>query len=253
MSSSETPSATTPTVSAPQSPSASAEASPTPSPAPSAVSAQGLTLTEETYSKDGFSIKYPQLTGLADSAAQEKLNKLISDTALLDMNSGDCAVDYTDYELNYKVTLNSTAVLSMYFEGYANVSGAAHPYQFLRSITIDIGKQTAIPLASLLIISEGVVDVLLNGEISSMSYDMTAEYKESIKTYLTEMGSDFWLTELRNADTENSDTHSFLTEDALVVSVSVPHVMGDHVEIYLPFEKLHGYQTDNTIWRDIEK
>jgi hypothetical protein len=44
-----------------------------------------------------------------------------------------------------------------------------------------------------------------------------------------------------------------LTPDALVISVSVPHVMGDHIEIALTFKELRGHQTDNPLWKDIEK
>ncbi len=229
--------------------SASANAS-APVTAASAASASGFIFEEKTYSEGTITIKYPQITGMSDGAAQEKLNKIISDTALRDLGFLESG---TEYDLNYKVTFDRPTVVSMYFDGYGYTPGAAHPYQFLRSVTLDTEKQETVPLPALVSISEGFVDVLLSGKYSSMGYDMTDEYRSSIKDYLTEMGPESWVSALRKADSESAEVCSYLDEGALVISVSAPHVMGDHVEISLAFNDLRGYQTDNLIWKEIEK
>lgn len=223
---------------------------PTPSPSSSAAPAEGFTFEEKTYAEDTVSIKYPQITGMSDADTQEKLNQIISDTALRDVKD---LLSGTAYELSYKVTLNTPVVISIYFDGYVNVPETIHPNLFLRGLTIDVAKQEIITLGSLLYAVDGVVDVMLSGTYSAMGYDMTREYEASIKENLTSLGEDFWINELKNADAEGSSTVSFLTEDALVISVSVPHVMGDHIEIYHPFQNLVGYQTDYYIWLDISK
>jgi hypothetical protein len=234
------PTPTTPSSSPVPSPSVS----PTPSPSPSAASADGFTFEEKTYTEDTVSIKYPQITGMSDADTQEKLNQIISDTALRDVRD---LISGTTYELSYKVTLNTPTVISMYFDGYVNVPETIHPNQFLRGLTIDVAKQEIITPGSLLYAIDGVVDIMLSGTYSSMGYDMTSEYEASIKENLTSLGEDFWINELKNADA------LFLTPDALVISVSVPHVMGDHVEIYHQFKDLVGYQTDYYIWLNIAK
>lgn len=217
---------------------------------PSTAPASMFDFEEKTYSEGTITIKYPQITGMSDNAAREKLNKIISDAALRDLSFLESG---TTYELNYKVTFNNSAVISMYFDGYSNMPGAAHPYQFLRSVTINTIKLETVPLSALASISEGFVDVLLHGKYSAMDFDMTGEYEAAIKDYITGMGNDFLLEQLRIADMGSSETSSYLTRDALVISVSVPHVMGDHVEIYLSFNELRGYQTDNLIWQEIER
>lgn len=219
-------------------------------PASSAVHVPGFSFEEKTYSKDAIKIKYPQIINMNDGTAQEKLNKLISETALIDVKELETG---TEYELNYEVTLNAPTIISIYFDGYGNVPGAAHPYQFLRSVTIDTVSQRTVPLTSLISINEGFVEVMLNGALSSMSYDMTDEYESAIRTYLAESGAEFWTDLLRNADLPSAAVYSYLTEKALVLSVSVPHVMGDHVELVLPFKDLEGYQTDSHLWQEIEK
>lgn len=220
-----------------------------PAPSPLGSSEAGFDFAEETYSNGTVTIRYPQIIGMPDTAAQEKLNKIIAAAALRDK---DVLESGTEYELNYKVTFNRPSVISMYFDGYSYVPGAAYPNQFLYTVTIDTEKQEAMELPQLVSISEGFVEALFNGKYSSMAYEMTDEHRTAIKDNLTDLGIEFWVIELRKTDTGFYGPSSYLTEDALVISVSVPHVMGDHVEISLTFKDLLGYQTDNLIWKQIE-
>jgi hypothetical protein len=60
------------------------------------------------------------------------------------------------------------------------------------------------------------------------------------------------ITELKNADSPTSNTATYLTKDALVISVSVPHALGDHIEITLPYKDLQKYKTRSTLWDVLE-
>jgi hypothetical protein len=220
-------------------------------PSASGLSTTDLNFTEKTYTNGTVTIKYPQLTGMTDSAAQEKLNKIISDAALRDLDSLKNESD-TEYELNYMLTYKSPNVISIYFDGYMYAQGAAHPNQFLYSVSIDVTKQKSITLKDLVKIDESFVDMMLSSNFSSTSYDMTSELQSAIKDELVQMDTDSWIAELNNADSIGTSTFSYLTDDALVISVSVPHVMGDHVEIQLKYKDLTKYKTDNPLWKAIE-
>lgn len=217
-----------------------------PSPSSSSAAPSGFVFEEKLYSEGTVAIKYPQIIDMADSAAQEKLNKIISEAALKDLSFLESG---TEYELNYEVTFNNPSFISMYFDAYSYTPGAAHPNQFLRTVTIDVEKQETVPLQALVSVSVSFVDVLFNGKYRSQSYEMTDEYETAIKDYLTEMDSESWVNDLKNADSDSAVVYSYLDENALVISVSVPHVMGDHVEISLTFKDLEGYQTDNLLWK----
>lgn len=203
---------------------------------------------EKTYSDGVISIKFPQIKNYSDGVLQEKLNKLISDSAKRDLDTlrGDTTLD--DYQINGTVTYNSTDLISIYFEGYSSYEGAAHPSQFLYTVTIDVNKQKAVRLKDLVKIDESFVKLLESGDIRSMGYDMTDEYRSSIQDYISGFGAEYWVQELLNADSSGYITVSYLTKDALAVSVSVPHVMGDHVEVLIPFKDLKDYKTDHPIW-----
>lgn len=202
----------------------------------------------KTYSDGVISIKIPQIKNYSDSVLQEKLNKMISDSAKRDVDSlkGDTTLD--DYQINGIVTYNSLDLISIYFEGYSSYESAAHPSQFLYAITIDVNKLQAVRLKDLVKIDESFYKLLITGKINSMGYDMTDEYRSEIQDYLKEFGAEYWVPELINADSSGYITVSYLTKDALAVSVSVSHVMGDHVEILMPYKDLKGFKTNNPIW-----
>lgn len=206
---------------------------------------------DAAYESGNISIKYPQVIGLSDANLSEALNKIIARAALRDIETLS-GVDVADYEVTYKVTCNSPELISVYFEGYSYFQGAAHPNAFLYAVTIDATEQQVVTLPALVQINDDFIKLLLDGEYRALGYDMTAEYAALLREYLESMGMGYWRDELSYADTPESSTVSYLTQDALVVSVSVPHVMGGHIEIILNYDDLTGYRTDHALWQQLE-
>lgn len=234
--------------------SAAAPAIPSPSvspvsASPSASAAAPFQFEEKSYTSGVISIKYPQIFNYSDQALQDKLNKIITDSAQRDLSTilGDDTL--TAYDISSTVTFNSPTLISMNFTGYNNDKDAAHPTMFLYTVTVDVPKVQVIQLKDLVKINQNFVGVLLNGTYKSMNFDMTGDIASSIRSDLNEYGIDFWISELNNADTFSHTTSSYLTKDALVVSVTVSHAMGDHIEIILPYKDLKGYQTVNQAWQ----
>jgi hypothetical protein len=54
-----------------------------------------------------------------------------------------------------------------------------------------------------------------------------------------------------NSGTSVWSSGAYLTPEALVVSVSVAHVMGGHIEISLGYDELAPFKTDNPIWDSV--
>ena len=271
------PQAVPPSESAAPAAAATADTSPTPKPSPSPsadspspaaaspsapaattseppdAAGSGFRFEEKAYEDGAISIKYPQITGYSDAAAQDALNKLIADSALREIPTikGDNTLDA--YEMAYTVSRNSPQVISVYFDGYASYKQAAHPYQFFYSVTLDVQKQETVTLPQLVTISSEFLAKLPEGTFRSAGIDMTEAYTASIKDYLQGEDADYMLKELRNADTLGSYTSSYLTDDSLGISIVIGHAMGDHIEILFKFSQLQGFQTDNLLWKDIEK
>lgn len=233
---------------------AAASASPAVPPetaAPAPTAREVFHLTEITYSSGAISIRYPQISGYSDQTVQGKLNKIIKDSALRDLPLLK-GRQVEEFKITDTVSLNSPDVISVYFDGYSNMKDSAHPSQFFHSVTIDVKKLQTVTLPQLVSINPDFVDLLGKGTFRSAGFDMTDEALSMIKDDIGSMGSDFWVQELRSADTQDSDVSSFLTKDALGISVGVSHVLGDHVEILIKFSDLQGYRTDNPLWKVIE-
>lgn len=237
---------------APQSAPASSPAA-QPSPAVSAAPPAGqeaFPLVEKTYRSGAISIRYPQISGYSDRTLQDKLNQMIEDSALRDLPFKDNTPE--EYTITDTVALNSPGVISVYFDGYVSMKDSAHPSQFFYSVTIDVKKLETVTLPQLVAVGPGFVNLLSAGDFRSAGYDMTDDTASAIKEYIGSMDSGFWAGELSSADAQGSDAFSFLTKDALGISVAVPHVLGDHIEILVKFGDLHGFQTDNPVWKAVE-
>jgi hypothetical protein len=224
---------------------APAEASPAETAGESQAPAEPFDFKEQTYAKDNISIKYPQIVGLSDTALQDTLNGIISDAALQgleEMESG------TEYEAAYTVSLNTPDVISIYFDSYYYVPGAAHPGLLLGGVIIDVPLKKAVLLNDLVTLDSAFAELLRKGEYSSMNYEMTDEIRSSIEDYLAETDDEFLLNELMNSGTSVWSSGTYLTPDALVVSVSVAHVLGDHIEISIGYDELAPFKTDNPVW-----
>jgi hypothetical protein len=240
------------------SPATTTDASPSPAattaaPDPSQTPDAAFLFEETAYEDGGISINYPQITGYSDTTVRDALNQLIADSALREVPTikGDASLDV--YEMVYTVSLNTPEVISVYFDGYASYKQAAHPYQFFYSVTIDVKKLQTVTLAQLVTMSPDFLALLPDGAFRSVGIDVTDEYTSIIKDWLRGEDADFMLQQFRDADTPGHDTSSYLTKDSLGISIVIGHAMGDHIEILLKFSDLHGFQTDNLLWKDIEK
>lgn len=229
----------------PSQPSESAE--PSPSSAQESAGA-AFKFEEKTFSKGGISIKYPQIVEAPDTAKAEQLNKLLADSALRDLQIIENDQDLDVYELSGTVSTPGPRVISVFFEGYANYKMAAHPYQFMYTVTIDAEKLQTVSLSQLINISEKFIPVLIDGTYSATGCEITDEIREQIRDFLDDFDAEHWVAELKKADQEGAYTFSYLTPDALVISVSAPHVMGDHIEISILYGDLDEFRTDHPVW-----
>ena len=212
-----------------------------------------FTFEETEYADDVISIKYPRIIDYPDASAQLALNRLIADSALRELPLIRDDDTLGEYELYYTVTRNSPEVLSIIFDGYANYKQAAHPYQFFYSVTIDVRQQKVVTLPQLVSITPEFLALLPDGALRSAGIELTVDYVSAVRDSLRDYDTEFMLQELGDADTFGHSTSSYLTEDSLGISVSVPHVMGDHVEVLFKFDALDGYKTDDPFWEVIEK
>lgn len=204
---------------------------------------------DRSYVNGAITIQYPQIVNISDKELQNKLNQIIADSALRDLPIIQNDSTLEEYDITSKVTYSNASLISIIFAGYSYYKQAAHPNQFLYTVTIDVKNEQAITIRDLVKIDDKFVSVMITGHYNTMmDYEMTSDIISSIRDYLNDLGTEYWILELKHADTSDCDTASYLTKDALAISVSVPHVMGDHIEILLPYKDLKDFKTDSPLW-----
>jgi hypothetical protein len=214
----------------------------------------GYEFKTETYTSGKIVINYPQLVNLDDSEVRDSVNAIIKEGALRENNYLVTEAGAITYELDYDVMYSSFNFISIRYTGYSYVDGAAHPDNFLFTTNIDVGHQSVMRLKDLVTINAGFVEAFKGGIYCSMYQEITPEYTKAVEEALNESDTTDWIAAFKNADTDGSDNnlavYSFLTGGSLVISVFVPHYMGDFIEIAISKEDLADYQTEHAFWAD---
>lgn len=208
----------------------------------------GYEFVTETYTNEGIVINYPQVSGLTDTPLQADINERIRQSALRDVDDIAGEESKYEYELNSDVTLNTPNIISIRFDGYMNFEGAAHPSMFLYTFNLDIDNMKTIKLTDLINISDSFISLLRDGKYFELDTEITEpEWQQIIRSQFDEIDVDSF----KDADTDISFISSYLTPSSLVVSIPVPHVIGDHIEIPVKYSDLNEYKIDSEIWNSL--
>ena len=82
------------------------------------------------------------------------------------------------------------------------------------------------------------------------------ELKAAVGEYIKNISNQDLIKYFKQADSrkieENpSSTYSYLTNDSIVISINVPHAIGDHVEYKIKSTDIQN--NINIAWKDVEK
>lgn len=113
------------------------------------------TITKKTSTTD-FKIQYPQLSGLADTAVQNSINKMLKNKAdayfqdaLKDSKEwGQFGENRNEFDTNYTLTYNRDGVLSFRYLIY-QYAGGAHGSSFLEGLTVRLADGKVLELDDL--------------------------------------------------------------------------------------------------------
>lgn len=190
------------------------------------------TVTEKTWEDkshkgSSVSIKYPQLGG----GDYSKANRIIQDavknypTSVYGDNYADLVLD-----MNYQIALDDNSMLSIVFAGIGNVRAAAHPNNTLFTVNVNVDSGKKLSLEDSYQIDEKFIRIFKeqwraqsNTEISDYIFTLT---EEELKNQLTA------------ADSAGSTVYSYFTDKNLGISFPVPHAIGDHVEVTIPYHEI---------------
>lgn len=189
-------------------------------------------LTKNVYKVKSVTVNYPQIINLGDEDKQKAINEIIKNDALEGFTEG--VDDNLTLEINYNIQLETSNLFSIQYYGLSTTKGAAYPTNEFYTTNIDIENGKKLKLADLIKIDDSLVDSFRNGSYVALDPN-NSEMEAAVNQYVNNISNEDLIKYFNQADSrkieENpSNTYSYLTKDSIVISINVPHAIGDHAE-----------------------
>lgn len=195
-------------------------------------------INPKVYKNKNITVNYPQITNLGAANKQSTINQLIKNDVLSYVNK-NIEAD-SSLELKYSVKLQTPDLLSIQYSGVANAPNTAHPSNIFYTTNINMKDVKKLRLPDIVNVDANLVNAFKKGQYVD-SRGMSKEAQAQITGYVNDNISTSDLVKYFNGadsfDIENvnqSNTFSYLTKDSIVISINVPHALGDHAEFSIP-------------------
>lgn len=208
-------------------------------------------IIDETYTDEGIIIKFPQLVKASNQAKGDSINKAIQDNIKKKLNSlrmdnedmGDFSLD-----LQYESMEYDNKVLSIVYKGISHFKKAAYPVNIFHVQNITLDEVGTLPLKAIFNIDDHFIEAYKSGNYATYTNDLNLESSGvNLKKTVEDQYSNGDLVKLFQKDEANYR----LTIDGVIVSIEVPHAIGDHLEMSIPYEAVESNMIKNSqVWKD---
>jgi len=197
-------------------------------------------LTAKNWNTEGITVKYPLFVNTNNQDRADILNELIMDDigAVIDgitTNLSDTKGLTIDAVYDYSEVKN--ALLSISYQGTSFSEGAAYPLNFYHTITLDMSKGERVSLSDLFTIDNNFAEIFKMGAYVASNEDLDLE-KSGLNVGNTI--SEQYTNEQLVALFSDPKANYFLQEDSLILSIEVPHAIGDYLEMAILYEGIEG-------------
>ncbi|ADL04461.1 hypothetical protein [Lacrimispora saccharolytica] len=209
-------------------------------------SAARISTVIHTYEEGKVSIEYPSITGLEDGEKEKKINALLKSNALEIQKACSVNPKSDSLSITAKIISADRKRITATYTGLLSGEGAAHPVHLFFTNTVDISQAKDISLTDYAD-PRGLAEYIRSSDCQFN--DTSPELTEALLPYLAETSQEAYVKMFQNADfplkAEGPDNtsvfpESFSYEDhgTIIVSVPVPHSLGDFALIkYTPETK----------------
>ncbi|MFS0821939.1 hypothetical protein [Bacillus sp. 1P02SD] len=189
-----------------------------------------------TYENGQVTIHYPQLTNMQNKDLEQHINTLIKEDAILFLNQyqdGDAAL-----KMDYEVILPELDTFTVQYTG--NYNGGMYPTHLLFTTNIDFKKGEKIRLPDLFVIDEQFIETIKNTKYIDWEnpQEPNIEKQAAIIEYLNTFNNQDLVEAFTKADLPDPNENpygifSYYLNHTVVISIQVPHALGDHAEFEL--------------------
>lgn len=192
-------------------------------------------IEEAAYENDKVHIKYPVITGMADTGLQNSINDNIKRIAFLDTDKED--ISY--YSLEFLTATRGAGMVSFILSGNMNTQDSAHPVSIVKTLNIDMKTGKNIRLKDYADMGRIVSDLenangycVINEGVSveDFTFFMNNGYVTDYAITMLDYDFDFGNPELKPVG------FSCIRDNHLVMFIEAEHAMGDYVEIEFNYD-----------------
>lgn len=215
--------------------------------------AAGFRIQQQQYFKDGVRAEYPVIIS-GTMKEQDKLNGLIKTDfdQILGLYSFQPFPELTPgptgstviLNISNQVTLNDGKFLSILYKARYNSKYSAYPTELVYTTNLDTSKIKRLRLPDIVKITPDFVTYFKTWDFIPYQNE-NQEINDAIKQYIKDFNEEDLLEGFQAADLIGSENHwgifSYLTQDGLGISISVPNFLGDHVEFEKSYSELKEY------------
>ena len=194
-------------------------------------------------------VKYPQITGLKDSALQTKINSTIKTNALRILKLYGNAERQVELKIKYEIGLKTPKILSIAYQGTSFSAEAAYPSPHFYTTNIDMETGEIIRLTDVINIDTAFAQKIIAGNYKALRFELNEALMNHFKNYTDKQLQQYLMQSdaIENIGTEKpAEVFSYFTADSLCISVGVPHALGDHAEIIFKYQDIkNNIKTEN--------
>lgn len=202
-------------------------------------------IISEKYVNNDISISYPQIANFTDEKSMRRVNELIKENALSVMEYYHTHDDLT-IDVEYSILWKSDRLLSVKYEGYGYLSGGPYPNNLFYTSNIDLHLLKVLKFSELIQVDSSFIE-----QVQKNSSSTNPEHAPFMDIIFTEDLLQRVMLIDRAIDGFPND-FSYITENVIGLSFSVPHVMGDHMELEIKYSDiLDNIRCENKIWTEV--
>lgn len=189
-------------------------------------------------------LKYPQVNNFNNLTLQKQINELIKKKSLEPLKSYINNNENFTITLGYNIHFNNKNLFSITYKGLFSSKNTAYPTNLFQTITIDMLHGKVLTLKDIIDVNQSFLKVLkMKGIIVNTSLP-----KELIKAQKIEL-QDYTINDLAN-----SKLFFYLTNNSIVISIQVPHAIGDHLEVEIAYKYISkNINVHTNIWQNFYK
>ncbi len=193
------------------------------------------------------SIQMPSDSGLSDDQKdlvqgfilREIMNNYGENFALVESANDIADKDraYTNCYINAqsRIEYNTKTIVSVVVEGLYNKRSAAHPIHFLWALNYDPETMEIISLPQRYQINAELYRAFSQAAVSDIIASCDGKWPAGWGDFAEEICSQERFLEGLSV---YGDFHYYFTDDGVVISLPVPYVMGNYIEVFLPYSCL---------------